>query len=78
MKETNNIIATKICKNNKDKKHLNHVLKNTLVLLLHRHKIAKGERTTSTFIRIYRMEYETLRFKKPNKMEAFKIPVKAK
>ena len=45
-----------ICINSKEKRFLNHVLKNQLVLFNVKERKAKGDNNTKTFIKIYRKE----------------------
>lgn len=55
-KGSNKIIATIICKNNNEKKHLNQDLNIKVVVWFIKHKITKGAKRIRTFIKIYLRE----------------------
>ena len=55
-KDISKINEISICKNSNDIKPLSQVLKNQLDLFVHKHKKAKGEIKTNTFIIIYLKE----------------------
>ena len=76
IKQTNKIIAIKVCKNNIAINDLNQTLKKILVLLLDKVRIAKGASIIKTLIRMQRIAQETDKLKNPKVIENFNIPIK--
>lgn len=75
-KVTSNIIGTKICKNNNERKILSHDLKIHAEFFKHRDKNAKGESKIKTLIIIYRNEYDKAKLIKPKEIKPLIIPSK--
>ena len=73
-KHTNKIKEINIWSNNKDNIILSQEEKIHLVLLLIKHKNAKGHNKVKTLIKTYRKEYEKMRLNKPMEIKLLIIP----
>ncbi len=73
-KDINNIKATNICKERRETKSLNQLLKTHEVLVFIKDIKAKGEKMINTFINTYLMLYEIARFKRPIETKLFMSP----
>ena len=57
-KTISKITATNDCPSKRDRKFLSHDLKNQLDVIFVSDKIAKGQRSMKTLVKIYLIEYE--------------------
>lgn len=77
-KDSKRMIATTTCKNSKQKKDLNQLLKRFSVGLFSKHKKAKGESKTKTLIKTYRKEKFITKLKDEIYKVLSKIPLNEK